>query len=104
MKWFVVCVALLAVPFSAQSAWADFHIDLTSQADYPAFHVGSPVDPGPNRALILCEYCNSLNNALKFLKMGTLPLSPLLVSALDSLQVFLVVKQGGNANLVEWKF
>jgi hypothetical protein len=95
---------MLAVLVCTQSAWADFHIDLGSPANYPAFNVGAAVDPGPDRALILCEYCNSLNNALKFLRMGTLPLSPMLVAALDSLQVFMVTRSGGNANLVEWKF
>jgi hypothetical protein len=104
MKRLAACAGLLAVLASAQSAWADIHIDLTSEASYPAFNIGKPVDPGPNRALILCEYCDSLNNALKFLRMRTLPLSPLLVGALDSIQLFLVTRQGGGANLVEWKF
>jgi hypothetical protein len=104
MKGLVACLALLGVLVSTQSAWADFHVDLSSPATYPAFNVGTEVDAGPNRALILCEYCNSLNNGLKFLKMGTMPVTPLLVAALDSLQVFLVTKQGGTANLVEWKF
>jgi hypothetical protein len=106
MKLVGACLALLAVLVATQSAWADIHIDLSSLAtdDYPAFNVGTATDPGPDRALILCEYCNSLNNALKFLRMGTLPLSPMLVAALDSLQVFMVTRSGGTANLVQWTF
>jgi hypothetical protein len=104
MKGVLACLAVLAAVVSTQAAWADTHIDLSAPADYPTFDVGSPVDPGPNRALILCEYCNSLNNGLKFLKMATMPVTPMLVAALDSLQVFLVTRSGGNANLVEWKF
>jgi hypothetical protein len=104
MKGVLACLAMLAVLVSTQSVWADTHIALISPADYPTLEVGTTVDPGPDRALILCEYCNSLNNGLKFLKMGTLPVTPLLVTALDSLQLFLVARQGGTANLVEWKF
>ncbi|HLW47817.1 MAG TPA: hypothetical protein VKW09_08625 [bacterium] len=104
MKGVAACLGMLAVLVATQSAWADIHISLTPPASYPSFDVGTAVDPGPDRALIVCEYCNSLNNGLKFLKMGTLAVSPMLVTALDALQMYLVTKQGGFANLVDWKF
>lgn len=104
MKGKIACLAVLAILLSTQSAWADTHINLSLPANYPSFDVGAAADPGPERALILCEFCSSLNNALSFLRMGTLPVTPGLVALMDSLQVFLVMKQGGNANLVEWRF